>query len=193
MARRARRPQPERRALALAEFRLGVRLAREDLTALAERLDDAPPWLDGEASAEWKRAAVLYGAARATLPDVASLADVLAVHTTLNQARFHLARAEAMGYDEEPPATADPCWFDPQHGPASAEVDWPPTGLVRACRDDADRITAGLAPRRRLLRLTAFTDQADTSPVQRHLELQARGGGGYAQGALYAGAPYVPI
>jgi len=195
MARGARRrPQTERRQLALAEFRLGIRLAREDLIVLAERLDDSPAWFDGEASAEWKRAAGLYGAARATLRDVATLADVMAVHTTLREARFHLARAEAIGYDEEPPASSEPCWFDPQHGPATAEVEWPAAGTVGACREDARRIAAGLAPRRRPLRLTAFTDPTDTSPAQRRMTLHARGAGGYAQGALYAGSPHaLPI
>ena len=121
MARGARRrPQPERLQLALAEFRLGIRLAREDLVVLAERLDDSPPWFDGDASVEWKRAAGLYGTARAALRDVVTLADVLAVHTTLHEARFHLAHTKAIGYDEEPPTSSEPCWFDPQHGPAAA-------------------------------------------------------------------------
>jgi hypothetical protein len=184
------RPERERRQLALAEFRLGIRLAREDLTALAERLDDSPAWFDGDASTEWKRAAGLYATARAALREVATLGEVLAVHTTLCEARFHLARAEAIGYDEELPTSSEPCWFDPQHGPATTEVEWPAAGAVRACRDDAHRIAAGLAPRRRPLRLTAFTDQADTSPIQRRMALHARGGGGYAQGALYAGSPH---
>ena len=188
-----RRAQPERRRLALAEFRLGIRLAREDLTSLGERLDDSPAWMDGDASTEWKRAAGLYGAARAALRDVASLADVMGVHSTLNEARFHLARAEAISYDEDPPTSSTPCFFDPQHGPATTGVEWATAGPVQVCRDDAERLAAGLAPRRRLLRLTAYTDQAGTSPTQRHMELQARGGGGYAQGALYSGAPYVPI
>ena len=65
----------------------------------------------------------------------------------------------------------------------------PRAGPVQVCRDDVRRLAAGLAPRRRLLRLTAYTDQAGTSPIQRQMELQARGGGGYALGALYAGAP----
>lgn len=198
MARGARRrPQPERLQLALAEFRLGIRLAREDLTVLAQRLDDSPPWMDGEASSEWKRAVGLYAAGRAALREVASLADVLAVHTTLREAWFHLARAEAYAFDEEPPASSEPCFFNPQHGPAVTEVAWAPLGRepgpVGVCRDDAERIADGLAPRARRLRLTAYTDQTDTSPVQRHLELHARGGGGYAQGALHAGAAYSPL
>jgi hypothetical protein len=191
MARGARRrPPPERRQLALAQFRLGTRLAREDLTALAERLDSSPPWFDAEASAEWKQAAVLYGTARAALREAASLADVMAVHSTLCDARFHLATAEALGYDEPPPTSSAPCWFDPRHGPASAEVEWPGAGTVSACQDDAQRIAAGLAPRRRLLRLTALTDPADTSSLQRRMAMHARGAGGYALGALYAGTPH---
>lgn len=155
-----RRTERQRRQLALAEFRLAIRLARADLVALAERLEDSPPWLDGDASTEWKRAADLYAAARFALRDAGTLADVLAVHSTLGQARFHLARSEAIGFDEEPPTSPEPLAFDP----------------------------------RRALRLTAFTDQAGTSPIQRRLTLHARGGGGYAQGALYAGPPHgLPI
>lgn len=195
---RGARPDRERRQLALAEFRLGVRLAREDLSVLAQRLDDSPPWMDGGASAEWKLSADLGATARARLNEAASLADVLAVHTLLREAWFHLARADALAYDEEPPATSEPCFFNPQHGPATTEVVWAPLGEkpspVGVCRDDAERIAAGLAPRLRRLRLTAFTDQTDTSPIQRHMELQARGGGGYALGALYAGPPHpMPI
>ena len=198
MARRARRrPQPERLQLALAEFRLGIRLAREDLTVLADRLYDSPPWLDGDASTEWKSAAGLYAAGRAALREVASLADVLAVHSTLREAWFHLARADALSLDEEPPTSSEPCFFNPQHGPAVAEVAWAPIGQepgpVGVCRTDAERIANGYAPYLRRLRLTAFTDQTDNSPIQRFMELHARGGGGYAQGALYAGGPHVPI
>lgn len=154
--RRARHAREDQEGLRLAQFRMGIRLARGELTVLAQRLDDSPPWLDGDASTEWKRAADLYAAARAALREVASLSDVLAVHTTLGEARFHLARAEAIGYDEEPPTSPEPLAFDPQ----------------------------------RALGLTTYTDQTDISPIQRRMTLHARGGGGYAQGALYAGPPH---
>jgi hypothetical protein len=195
MARGARRrPQPEGLQLRLAEFRLGTQLAREDLTVLAQRLEDCPPWMDGDASSEWKTAADLYAGSRAALREAASLADVLAVHSTLREAWFHLARADALAFDEEPPSSSQPCFFNPQHGPAATEVTWAPLGHepgpVRACRDDAERIASGLAPRARRLRLTACTDQAAVSPIQRFMELHARGGGGYAQGALNAGGPH---
>lgn len=199
MARGARRrAQPERLQLALAEFRLGIRMAREDLRALGQRLDDSPPWMDGDASAEWKRAAGLHAAGLTALREVACLRDVLAVHTTLREAWFHLARAEAIAFDEEPPTSSTPCFFDPQHGPAVTEVAWAPLGHepgpVGMCRDDARRIADGLAPRARRMRLTAWTDQGPTSPVQRLMEVQARGAGGYALGALYAGpAQATPI
>jgi hypothetical protein len=197
MARGARRrPQPpvERLQLRLAEFRLGVRLAREDLHVLGDRIDDSPPWLDGDASSEWKAAADLHAAGRAALREVASLADVLAVHTTLREAWFHLARAEALALDEEPPASSTPCFFSPQHGPADTEVAWAPLGQeprpVPVCGEDAERIANGFAPHLGRLRVTTFTDQADNSAIQRAMEQHARGGGGYAQGALNAGGPH---
>ena len=153
--------------------------------------------MDGGASAEWKQSADLMASARARLNEAASLSDVLAVHRMLREAWFHLARADALAYDEEPPSSSEPCFFNPQHGPATTEVAWAPPGdqpePVAACRDDAERIAAGLAPRLRRLRLTAFTDQTGTSPIQRHMELHARGGGGYALGALYSGATAPPV
>ena len=188
MARRRRWESEDLRLRALGQFRLGVRLAREDLTALAERLDDSPPWLDGEASVEWKRAAGLYADARVAVRDAASVPDVLAAHATLCAARFHLARAEALGYDADPPTSSEPCWFDARHGPGTVEAVWQGTP-VRACADDAERMAAGLAPRRRTVYLASFPDPAD-SPIQRRMALQARGAGGYALGALYSGSPH---
>jgi hypothetical protein len=186
--RRAGRASAEERMLRLAQLRLALRVAREDLVVLAQRLDDCPPWLAGRAEDEWKLAAGRYAAARASLTRVGSLADVLHVHSELREAWFHLARSDAFAYDEPPPSSSEPCFFDPRHGPAVTDVQWLDEGVVRACRDDADRVAAGLAPRRRLLTLTAFTDPTDTSAWQRLMAAHARGGG-YATGALYAGRP----
>ena len=184
--RRERQAQSDERVLRLAQLRLAVRMAREDLVVLAHRIDDCPPWLDGDASQEWKLAAGRYAAARHALGRVVSLADALHVHSELQEAWFHLARSDAFAFDEVPPSSSDPCYFDPKHGPATAETEWLDVGAVRVCRDDAERVAAGLAPRRRLVALTAFTDQADTSAWSRLMAAHARGGG-YAQGALYAG------
>ena len=184
--RRAGRAQDDQQALRLAQFRLALRMAREDLIVLAQRLDDCPPWLGGAAADEWKLAAGRYAAARAALAGVGSLADVLHVHSELREAWFHLARSDAFAYDEIPPSSSEPCFFDPRHGPATAEVEWLDLGVVRACRADAERIASGFAPHRRLLTLTTFTDQADTSAWQRLMAAHARGSG-YALGALYAG------
>lgn len=186
--RRAGRALEDERALRLAQLRLAVRMAREDLVVLAQRLDDCPPWLAGDAADEWKLAAGRYAAARAGLTHGTSLADAMQVHTELREAWFHLARSDAFAFDEVPPTSSEPCFFDPRHGPASAEVAWPGAGLVGVCRDDADRVAAGLSPRRRLLPLTAFTDQTDLSAWQRLMAAHARGSG-YALGALYAGRP----
>jgi hypothetical protein len=184
--RRERQASSDERALRLAQLRLAMRMARADLVVLAQRLDDCPPWLAGDAAQEWKLAAGRYAGARAALARVVSLADALHVHTELQEAWFHLARSDAFAYDEVPPSSSEPCFFDPRHGPATTETEWLDAGVVRVCRDDAERVAAGLAPRRRLVAPTAFTDQTDTSAWQRLMAAHARGGG-YAQGALYAG------
>jgi len=186
--RRARRALEDERALRLAQLRLAVRMARDDLVVLAQRLDDCPPWLDGQAVDEWKLAVGRYAAARAGVGRAVSLADALHVHTELREAWFHLARSDAFAFDEVPPSSSEPCFFDPRHGPAAADVEWPGAGLVRVCRDDADRVEWGLAPRRRLLTQTVCTDQTDLSAWQRLMAAHARGSG-YALGALYAGRP----
>lgn len=153
----ARAARSEARQRALASLRLAVRLAREDLAVLAQRLEDSPPWLDGQASAEWKEAATGYGTARVSLREASSVRDVLAVHLTLREAWFHLACADALAYDEAPPTSSEPCYFNAQHGPAVLMADWAPPGCHRepvpVCRGDAERIDAGLAPmfRRSLL------------------------------------------
>jgi hypothetical protein len=183
---RTRRAQDDRSALRLAQFRLAARMARDDLVVLAQRLDDCPPWLAGDAADEWKLAAGRYAAARAALARVGSLAEVLHVHSELREAWFHLARSDAFAYDEIPPSSSEPCWFDPRHGPATTEVEWLDVGVVRACRDDADRLAAGLAPQRRVLTLTTIADPTDTSAWQRAMAVHARGSG-YALGAFYSG------
>jgi hypothetical protein len=184
--RRYRRATEDRGALRLAQFRLAARMARDDLIVLAQRLDDCPPWLAGEAADEWKLAAGRYAAARTGLSRVGSLTDVLHVHTELREAWFHLARSDAFAYDEIPPSSSEPCYFDPRHGPATTEVEWLDLGVVRACRDDAERLAAGLSPRRRLLTLTTLTDPIDTSAWQRAMAVHARGSG-YALGSFYSG------
>lgn len=144
----------DERALRLAQFRLAMRLARDDLSVLARRLDDSPAWLTGEAVTEWKLAAGRYAEGRAALHEVVTLADVLHVHTVLGEAWHHLTRSDAFAFDEVPP-----------EGPGSRDV----------------------ALRARLMQLTDEPDLAGISPAQRRLERHARGAGGYAQGALYAG------
>jgi hypothetical protein len=145
--RRARRALEGEQRLRLAQFRLAVRMAREDLVILARRLDDCPPWLAGSAADEWKLAAGRYAAARAGVARAATLSEALAVHTELREAWSHLARSDALAYDEPAPESSEPCFFNP------------------------------CAPRRRLSALTAFTDQTDLSAWQRLMAAHARGSG----------------
>jgi hypothetical protein len=82
---------------------------------------------------------------------------VLEVQATICQAFVHLARSDAIVRGEELPTRTDPCAFNPQHGPAVTEAEWAPIGgtpsTYACCRQDADLIAAGLAPRRRTIKL----------------------------------------
>ena len=108
-----------------------------------------------------RQTVALYRSARASLREAETVEDVLAVQDTLCQAWFHLARSDALAAGEEPPSRSDPCFFNPQHGPAVVEVAWAPLGATPTstpvCRTDAERIEQGLAPRFRQISLGGAT------------------------------------
>lgn len=110
------------------QLRLLSRLAREDLLELGERLDDEAPPAEAAALTERAQARALTTEARPRLREAATPEAVLAVQETICQAFVHLARSDAIVRGEEPPTRTDPCAFNPQHGPAVAEVLWAPIG-----------------------------------------------------------------
>jgi hypothetical protein len=180
------------------QFRWGTKLAREDLAVMGERLDEeSGP--EGPAASEWQQADTLYRSARKSLRAAETVEDVLAVQDTVCQAWYHLARSDAIVGGEVPPSRSDPCFFNPQHGPAVVEVPWAPLGgtptSTSVCRADADRIEHGLAPRFRQIALggttVAFHEvRGDTGlSVEQRKELNLAVNGGYAQ--VYAGLAMV--
>lgn len=181
-----------------AQFRWGTKLAREDLAVMGERLDEeAEP--DGAAAGDWRLAVGRYRAARTSLRDAETVEDVLAVQDELCQAWYHLARSDAIVAGQQPPSRSDPCFFNPQHGPAVAEVAWAPLGATPTstpvCRTDAERIEQGLAPKLRQIALggatIAFHEvRGETGPsVEQRKERSLAVNGGYAQ--VYAGLAMV--
>lgn len=140
-----------------AEVRWLARLAREDLVELGERLEDETPPAEPDALAERAQARALTAEARPRLREAETTEAVLAAQETICQAFVHLARSDAIVRGEDPPTRTDPCAFNPQHGPAVTAAEWAPIGgqssTYACCQQDADLIAAGLAPRRRTLKL----------------------------------------
>jgi len=135
------------------ELRWLTTLAREDLVELGERLEDEAPPQEVDALAERELARAITAEARVRLREAETADAVLEVQGSIGQAFVHLARSDAIVRGEEPPTRNDPCEFNPQHGPADVQVDWTPIGGETAtftcCRQDADLIAAGRAPRTR--------------------------------------------
>ncbi|MFE0699301.1 hypothetical protein [Streptomyces sp. NPDC058872] len=68
----------------------------------------------------------------------------------LDDGRHAMACLESRLVGEPPPARLPPCFFDPRHGPSTAEVPWmPPAGTRRnvpVCAADAVRLREGSLP-----------------------------------------------
>src|SRR3954453_2294873 len=75
------------------------------------------------------------------------------------------------------PPPPPPCFFNPQHGPSTEDVDWAPPGgaprPVPACAADAERVRVGAEPDVR---------KVAVGTGRRPYWEAGRGYGGYAQG-----------
>jgi hypothetical protein len=156
------RDRRERRLAALDAYRQDRRLADEDVTVFGEQLAElhvemlAVP-LDRDMRSDYQRALDLYDEAKASLDAAADVADVAAVGERLDEGRWRLACVLAGRDGVTLPARREPCFFNPQHGPAVQDVTWAPPGgterEVGVCRSDARRITGGEDPEIRLVRV----------------------------------------
>lgn len=159
------RRRKERRLLALEEFRTARRLISEDITMLGEQLselhvDTLTDTLDAAALDDYRHALAGYERAETSLVAAEAAEDVTAVtavESVIDTARFHRACVLARVKGTELPTRRDPCFFNPQHLPATADLDWtPPGGVARtvaACSTCRDRLTGGEAPDVRLVRV----------------------------------------
>ena len=147
----------EQKLQELAELRWLLKLAREDLLELGERLEDEAPPTEPDALAERAKARALTAEARPRLRDAETSESALAVQETICQAFVHLARSDAIVRGDDPPTRTDACAFNPQHGPAVTEAEWAPIVGERStyacCQQDADLIADGRGPRRRTLKV----------------------------------------
>jgi hypothetical protein len=91
-----------------------------------------------------------YETARDALDAAREPEQFVAVCRALGTGRYGMARARARrDWTPEPP-TAQPCFFDPAHGPAAQLMVWTPDGLdprtVPVCAGDAEALAAGVEP-----------------------------------------------
>ncbi|GAB3624130.1 hypothetical protein GCM10027418_22140 [Mariniluteicoccus endophyticus] len=132
------------------------RAASEDVTLFTEELDTAQVEveqrrLDESAARALWRARRACGEARSALDRVARPEDLALVTRTLAEGRFALAYARSRLRGGPRPERCTPCFFNPAHGPSTAEVLWAPAGedaprMVPACAADAARVSEGALP-----------------------------------------------
>ncbi|MER7987863.1 hypothetical protein ABTY53_20105 [Streptomyces noursei] len=150
--RRAKKQREERERAELAALRVVV---DEDITAFGEELDrlDFNPSEPGATDAmrtDYTGALDAYDLAKSTMAEARRPEDVRPVTEALEDGRFALATLAARRTGAPLPERRLPCFFDPRHGPSTADVQWAPPGgaprQVPACAADATRIADGLEP-----------------------------------------------
>ena len=121
-----------------------VALLGADITRHAP-LDDLGELTDEE----WRRARDLHAEAKERLRHAEGPHSFEQVTSLLARARQSLAEVQALVLNDEAPAPRPCCFFNPNHGPSDATVDWEtPTGTVAlpCCHADAQRIASGADP-----------------------------------------------
>jgi len=155
------RARKERRLAAMEEFRHARKFVDEDVTVFGEQLSDLhietlTTELDRDMRADYQRALDLYEDAKSALQRAGTASAVLEISEVLDEGRFRLACVLAARDGVALPTRRDPCFFNPQHGPAAADVAWtPPGGVERkvpVCWADANRLAHGEQPAIRLVR-----------------------------------------
>jgi hypothetical protein len=150
----SRRRRQREDAAALAEVRVA---ADQDVTALGTELTalDVPPAGAPEATEDYQAALDAYDRAKVALERARHPVDVRAVSLALEEGRWRLACVRARLADKPVPERRPPCFFNPQHGPSTTDVDWtPPGGAARnvpVCAADADRVARGVEPDERMV------------------------------------------
>jgi hypothetical protein len=129
--------------------------ARDDLVALGDDiraldLDIEMPDADPLAKEHYGRAVELYGRADDAWDRMTAPSDAETVSSLLEEGRYEMTAAKALLDGRPEPERRPPCFFDPRHGPSTADVEWAPPGgsprPVPACAADAQRLVEGLEP-----------------------------------------------
>ena len=150
------RQKTRQRELADAESLAAVRrVAEEDVTRFGEDIayldtETTGRQLDEATRQDYRRALDAYDSSKSALDQVRKPDDVRGITGILEDGRYAMACVQARLVGKPVPARLPPCFFNPQHGPSSENVDWaPPGGVPRsvpACPADAERVRAGAEP-----------------------------------------------
>lgn len=105
---------------------------------------------DDDVLADYQRALDAYDRAKRDFVGDRDREDAQDVLQALDDGRYALACAVARSEGRALPERRLPCFFDPRHGPSTAEVDWAPSGgtvrTIAVCAADAVRISDGQPP-----------------------------------------------
>jgi hypothetical protein len=150
------RQKKRQQELADAESLAAVRrVAEEDVTRFGEDIayldtETSGRQLDEATRQDYRRALDAYDSAKAALDRVQQSDDVRGITGILEDGRYAIACVQARLAGKPVPARLPPCFFNPQHGPSTENVDWaPPGGVPRsvpACPADAERVRQGAEP-----------------------------------------------
>ncbi|MDQ1682942.1 MAG: hypothetical protein QOH99_1483 [Frankiaceae bacterium] len=147
------RRRKRQRALEAKQFAEVRGPADEDVTALGESvshlnfdINSAQP----EARQYYEQALGAYDHAKQAMAVARRPEDLRGVSAALEEGRWALAATSASAAGQAIPERRPPCFFNPQHGPSVADVDYSPEGgairQVPVCAADLDRVQRGLDP-----------------------------------------------
>lgn len=131
------------------------RTAHEDVTEFGEEvafLDTitAGVELDEGGRQDYQRAINAYETAKETLDRVKNPDAIKHVTEALEDGRYAAACVRARVDGKPLPTRTPPCFFNPQHGPSTENVDWAPPGgqprSIPVCAADAERVAVGAEP-----------------------------------------------
>lgn len=149
-----------------SELEMVRRLAEEDVIFLGEelgRLDSRTSVreLDENARRDYQTALDAYESAQRAVDRIVSADEISRVVDSLAAGRFAIACVVARVEGGPLPQERTPCFFNPQHGPATTEMLWTRPGRgtrrVPVCAQDAARGADGQEPEVRMVKLRGRT------------------------------------
>lgn len=144
-----------RRAVSPADLAGAKQVTEEDVTRFGEELQrlDAEvrmSLVDDAMRQDWQRALDSYEAADRSLQLAQHPDELRHVTSALEDGRYAVACVLARRDGRPVPARRPPCFFNPAHGPSTADVSWAPPGgqprQVPVCAADEDRLAQGAEP-----------------------------------------------